>query len=443
MDSIRDILTNLLHNLASRAEIDRYLRDFTGVDSLKFAVIKVGGGILRDARDDLAAALSFLQRVGLFPIVVHGGGPQLDRALKEASIESQTLDGLRVTTPDVLRIVRRVLHEENVALVDALEERSTRARPITSGVFEASLIDADRLGFVGKVERVHIEPIEAAIRSRHLPIVACLGETADGQIVNVNGDVAARALAKAVQPYKIIFLTPTGGLLDEHGSIIPAVNLAEDYERLIAEPWVQGGMALKLREIKQLLDDMPASTSVSITRPDHLARELFTHRGSGTLIRSGEPIHHFDSFDQIDQQRMRDLVERSFGRPLRANYFETRQPRAIFVTHSYSAAAIITTEADMAYLDKFAVSQEAQGAGHGASVWSRVREAVPRMFWRARPDNPINDWYFRKSEGTMRAGEWIVFWYGLDSLTQAQQCVEHAASLAPSIEPVPEVVHAA
>ena len=142
METLQDVLTNLLRNLASRREIDQYLREFTDVDSTKFAVIKVGGGILRDARDELASALAFLRRVGLYPIVVHGAGPQINAALDAAGISTTTVDGMRVTTPEVLAIVRKVLHRENLALVETLERCDTRARPITSGVFQAATMDA-------------------------------------------------------------------------------------------------------------------------------------------------------------------------------------------------------------------------------------------------------------------------------------------------------------
>ncbi len=434
MDSLRDILTNLLSNLASRREIEQYLREFTGMDSAKFAVIKVGGGILRDARDELASALAFLRKVGLFPIVVHGAGPQLNQALEEAAVETQRIDGLRVTTPDVLRIVRRVLHDENLKLVEALEARGTRARPITTGVFEASIIDGDRLGLVGETDRVHLDPIEAAIRSGQLPIVSCLGETSTGQILNINADVAARALATAVRPYKVIFLTPTGGLLDEHGRVIPAINLVEDYERLLAEPWVHGGMELKLREIKHLLDELPGTSSVSITSPGRLARELFTHRGSGTLVRRGEPIDEHDSFGAVDQRRLRQLLESGFGHPLRADYFSTREAHRIYVTREYSGAAIVTRENGLPYLDKFAVTGVAQGAGLGASLWSRLRRNHSQLFWRARPENPVNPWYFKQADGTCRSGNWIIFWYGLSDWPQIQSCIDHAMRVPPSIE---------
>lgn len=434
MDTLRDILTNLLGNLASRKEIDQYLREFTGVDSAKFAVIKVGGGVLRDNCDELASSLAFLRRVGLFPIVVHGAGPQLNAALDAASIETRRVDGLRVTTPEVLQLARRVLHTENLRLVDALEERGTRARPVTNGVFEARPVDESRFGLVGQTERVHLEPIEAAISAGQLPIVSCLGETASGQILNINADVAARAMALAVRPYKVIFLTPTGGLLDEHGRVIPAINLVEDFDRLMSESWVEGGMALKLSEIKQLLDELPGASSVSITAPDHLARELFTHRGSGTLVRRGESIRAYTSFEAVDTARLRRLLESGFGRSLRADYFDTRQIERIYLAGDYSAGAVITRENGLPYLDKFAVTSEAQGAGLGASLWSRLRREHTSLFWRARPDNAINPWYFRQADGTHRSREWVVFWYGLSSWDLMQTCIDHARSITPSIE---------
>lgn len=434
MDSLQDILATLLSSFASRREIDQYLREFTGVESAKFAVIKVGGGILRDSRDELASSLAFLQRVGLFPIVVHGAGPQLNDALESASIETRTVDGLRVTSPEVLNVARRVLHQENLALVEALEQRNTRARPITTGVFECTPIDTDRLGLVGEIDRVNLAPIEAAIRAKHLPIVTCLGETRSGQILNVNADVAARSLALAVRPYKLVFLTPTGGLLDERGRIIPAINLVEDYDRLMAEPWLNGGMALKLREIKQLLDELPQSSSVSMTKPAHLARELFTHRGLGTLVRRGESIETYTDFAEVDIAAMRRLLENGFGHPLRTDYFQTRSVRKIYVAHRYSAVAIVTTENGSPYLDKFAVTAEAQGAGLGASLWNRLRQDTPSLFWRARSGNVVNPWYFQRAEGTHRTDDWVVFWYGMPSWETAASCVEHALKISPTIE---------
>ncbi|MCG8424321.1 MAG: acetylglutamate kinase [Proteobacteria bacterium] len=432
MPATRDIVFTLLQNLGSRREIQRYLEEFSSVAQTKFAVVKVGGGIVKHQLDELAAALSFLHSMGLHPVVVHGAGSQLDDALEKAGIDTERIDGLRVTTPQVLKIARKVFQQVNLDVVDALEARGTRARPINAGVFEAQLSD-ERLGLVGEVHNVHVDVIEATIAAGQMPILTSLGETPGGQILNVNADTAARALAWAIQPYKVVFLTPAGGLRDARGHLIDAINMVEDYDILLKEPWVQGGMRLKLMEIKQLLDPLPESSSVSITSPEHLAKELFTHRGSGTLIRKGEVIRRADRFEDTQMSRLRELIEHAFSRPLSADYFEQKVPHSIYLVDSYRAAAIVTLEGEVPYLDKFAVTRAAQGAGIGASLWRSIRADHPALFWRARIDNPINPWYFDKADGGVRKSPWVVFWYGLDGFAQIAECVERAQVLSPTL----------
>jgi acetylglutamate kinase len=281
------------------------------------------------------------------------------------------------------------------------------------------------------------------VHAHHAPDQA---EAPGGQILNVNADVAARALARAIAPFKIVFLTETGGLLDADGQRLDAVNLAEDYERLLAEPWVHSGMRLKLQEIKQLLDELPPTSSVSITAPEHLARELFTHRGAGTLVRQGERIDRFEgeTMARIDRERLRGLVEECFGRRLAGDYFEHKRFFRIYLADSYRATAILTREPvagaagqwqdPVPYLDKFAVTQEAQGIGIGGSIWARMRRDNPRLFWRARADNPVNPWYFEHADGSYREGRWTVFWYGLASFDEARACVAHALALPATLE---------
>ncbi|WP_437734354.1 acetylglutamate kinase [Sorangium sp. So ce1335] len=434
MGSTQDVIVRLLRNLGSRKEVEQYLKQYAAVDQQKFAVIKVGGAILDEDLEALATSLVFLNQVGLYPIVIHGAGPQLDRALAEAGIPTERVDGLRVTTPRVLEIARRVFLRENLRLVEALEEMGTRTRPITAGVFEASLLDEERLGLVGRIQRVHVDAVRSSLRAGHLPILACLGETPGGQIVNINADVAARELALAIQPFKMIFLTSAGGLLDEHGRIISAINLEEDYAGLLAQPWLNDGVRLKLREIKLLLDGLPATSSVSITAPDHLAKELFTHTGSGTLVRRGERILRHDTLDGIDRGRLRDLLEACFQRQLDAHYFDKKSFYRIYLSDSYRATAILTLDSSnrapsTPYLDKFAVTTEAQGVGIGGSLWTRMKNENPRLFWRARNGNEINPWYFQQAEGSYRNENWTVFWYGLSSFDDIRACIDHALSL--------------
>lgn len=427
------VVVELLRNIGSQREVEQYLRQFASVDSTQFAVIKIGGGIIRDELETLASALTFLQRVGLMPIIIHGAGEQLNEALQRENIPTEKIDGLRVTSARVLEVARKTLQKVNHELVDALETMGTRARPFTSGVFEAEATDPDRLGYVGEVRQVHLDAIDSAINAGHLPIIACLGESSTGQILNINADVAARELALAVEPYKIIFLTPTGGMLDEQGRIISAINLVEDYDDLMKQAWVHGGMRLKLQEIKRLLDELPLTSSVSITSPGHLAKELFTYQGSGTLIRKGEGVHCVKSFDELDRARLTQLVETCFHGSLDPAYYDAKHCDRVYYTDTYRGAAILTHEGDVPYLDKFAVTREAQGIGLGGTIWRRMRRDNPRLFWRARVNNPINTWYFQNADGSYRSGEWVVFWYGVDGFDRVKDCIDRALALPATV----------
>src|SRR5580700_6201959 len=125
MANTNDVIVRLLRNLGTRKEVEQYLKQYSAVDSQKFAIVKVGGNILERDLDGLASSLTFLQNVGLYPVVLHGAGPQIDAALAEDGVPSQRVDGLRVTSPRVLDIARRVSMRENLRLVEALEDLGT------------------------------------------------------------------------------------------------------------------------------------------------------------------------------------------------------------------------------------------------------------------------------------------------------------------------------
>src|SRR6478735_10720788 len=152
----RQTIVRLLSSMASAKEINQYLKRFSQLDAKRFAVVKVGGAVLRDDLEALTSSLAFLQDVGLTPIVLHGAGPQLDEAMAAAGIEKRTVDGLRVTSPEALAIVRRVFHAQNLKLVEALQAQDARATSIVSGVFEAEFMDRDTFGLVGNVRGVQL-----------------------------------------------------------------------------------------------------------------------------------------------------------------------------------------------------------------------------------------------------------------------------------------------
>lgn len=423
----RKTIVRLLSSMGSAREIQQYLKRFSQLDASRFAVVKVGGAVLRDDLPALTSSLAFLQQVGLTPIVLHGAGPQLDEELSAAGIVKQTVGGLRVTSPEALAIVRRVFQAQNLRLVEALQQSDTRATSVPSGVFASDFLDQEIYGLVGKVREINLAPIEASLRAGSIPVIASLGETDSGQILNINADFAANELVRVLQPYKIVFLTGTGGLLDGEGRIIDSINLSTEYEALLKQPWLHSGMRLKIEQIKDLLDGLPLTSSVSITQPSELAKELFTHKGSGTLVRRGERVLKFDSWQGVDLERMRSLVESSFGRSVVADYFERTTPYRIYVSENYRAAMILTNEDGYTYLDKFAVLDDAQGEGLGRAVWQVMRDENPRLFWRSRHGNAINHFYYAESDGCYKQERWKVFWYGMSDFADIERCVAHCA----------------
>ncbi len=206
----RQTIVGLLSSMASAKEISQYLKRFSQLDAKRFAVVKVGGAVLRDDLEALTSSLSFLQEVGLTPIVLHGAGPQLDTELAAAGIRA---DGrwLAGTSRRRWRSCAGCSRPPTSKLVEALQLAGARATSITSGVFEAEYLNRDTYGLVGEVKAVNLAPIEASLQAGSIPVIASLGETVGGQILNVNADFAANELVQVLQPYKIIFLTGTVG----------------------------------------------------------------------------------------------------------------------------------------------------------------------------------------------------------------------------------------
>ncbi len=424
---VKETIVQLLSNLANPKEFNQYMTRFVEAGQSRFAVIKVGGAVLDSDLESLCSSLAFLERIGLFPIVVHGAGPQLNRNLESAGIESQFIDGQRVTSKEVLKIAKKTFIEQNMKLANRLQTMGVKTASITSGVFTAEQTSQSDLGYVGEVTSIDLEPINIAIAAGSVPILSSLAESESGQMLNVNADIATNQLSIALNPYKIIFLTSTGGLLGKDGKIISSLNLITDYDSIMKEDWLHGGMKLKIQQVAEILSQLPSTSSVSITKPSHLAKELFTHKGSGTLIRKGESIMCHDNVETIKTSKLKNLIEKSFNKILDENYFESTIIHCAYITYCYRAAAIVTLINGIPYLDKFVVADEAKGEGLGKVLWEKLREENSRLHWRARPENTINGFYFKNADGCIKTGGWNVFWYGFDSFEQIGQCVEQAS----------------
>ncbi len=429
----RQVVRQLLLGMSEGREVRAYLQKFSEMDRARFAIIKVGGAILRDEMPALAGALAFLQKLGLAPIVVHGGGPQIDAALDKADIETVRHDGLRVTTDNAMQTIAQTLRGLTLDMLHAIRAKGGHATAIGSGVVQATLVDPDKLGRVGAPAGLDLRSIHDAADEGSIPVLTCIGESNDGRLVNINADALVAALTKELRPQKIIFLTGTGAILDGQSAPISFIHLANDYDRLMGEDWLNGGMRLKLQQIKSLLSDLPLGASVSITRPAALVKELFTHGGSGTLVRLGEPILTLTDKAALDLHKLTTLIEGAFGRALNGTFWTNLTLDSAIISEQTRAAAVLSPLAKGAlYLDKFAVSEEARGEGLGAAVWAEVIGAAPVLFWRSRADNSFNAFYHANAQGSALVGAWRVFWRGTSDWAFIGQQVETIAALSPS-----------
>lgn len=426
---IRQTIVQLLSNVSSGKEIRDYLRRFSAVEQTRFAVIKVGGAVLEKRLEETAASLALLHTVGLTPIVIHGGGPQLDRKLEEAGISTEKNDGLRYTTPEVIDAAREVFTSENIRLVEAVRTQGVEAHGLTQGVFDAEYVDRDRHGLVGEPTSVHLDLLRSIVGSGAIPILTCLGVAPGGQLVNINADSATRILVHEVKPMKIVFLSDTGGLLDGDGRVIDSINLATDFEELMAQDWVHSGMRLKMLEIKRLLENAPLTTSISITTPSALARELFTHSGDGTLVRMGEAIHRVTDKAEVDQERLVSLIENAFHRDVLPTWWDDLELLSGYVSESYRAAAVVAQLDEFVYLDKFAIDETARGEGLARTVWDHMVRHHPQLVWRSRSDNQINAFYEKEADGTVTVNHWAIFWKGIDDFELIGRAVKRLSEM--------------
>lgn len=424
----------LLYNIGSRKEVEQYLQYFSSVESQKFAVVKVGGAVISDDLDTLASALTFLHRLGLFPIVVHGAGPQLNKLLDQAGVEPQYHEGIRITDPATLEIARKVFQEENLKLVDALERLGTRARPMNGGVFVADYLDKERYQLVGKITHVNKHLVEASVKAGCLPILTSLAETPTGQILNVNADVAAGELAQALEPLKIIYLNEKGGLFNgSTGKKIDTINLDEEYDDLLKQPWVKYGTKLKIVEIHDLLMNLPRTSSVSIISAEHLHKELFTHSGAGTLVRRGYKILKHTSFDKLDVDRLRGLLQENdpevaSGDVSVATAMGSIQGKKFtaYCDESYEIFAVVSElgEDGVPYLEKFVASRQAILSNVTDNVWAAIRKDFGRLIWVVPKDDSNKAWYFERCDGSFTSGDRTLFWSGITDIAEVEKIVK-------------------
>ncbi|KAM0151704.1 hypothetical protein ACHAQE_008411 [Botrytis cinerea] len=422
--STRSTVVQLLSNIGSKREVQQYLSHFSSVSSQQFAVIKVGGAIITEHLESLTSALAFLNHVGLFPVVVHGAGPQLNKLLEDAGVEPQFEEGIRVTDGKTLAVARKLFLEENLKLVEKLEEMGVRARPITSGVFGADYLDKEKYNLVGKINKVNKGPIEAAINAGCLPILTSMAETPEGQVLNVNADVAAGELARELQPLKIVYLSEKGGLFNaDTNEKISAINLDEEYDSLMSQWWCRYGTRLKIKETKQLLDLLPRSSSVAIIHPADLQKELFTDTGAGTLIRRGNKLATASTLSEFeDIQKLKDVLVRDReGLDARATVdryvdgLKNKEFKAYFDEPMDALAIVLPPKSpsSLSNLATFTITKAGWLTNVADNVFAAIKKDHTKLVWTVKEDDENLTWFFDKADGSLSKNGEVMFWYGI------------------------------
>ncbi|KAL6710843.1 hypothetical protein ACN47E_007900 [Coniothyrium glycines] len=422
--SIYAAFLNLLASASSRREVDQYLGQFRSVSPHQFAVVKVGGAILTEHLDELCFALQQLHAIGLYPIIVHGAGPQMNQLLLDSGVEPDFIDGIRVTDKKTLGIARKLFLEANMDLVMTLKRNwGVPARPITAGALQADYLDKDKWKYVGNITKINPRAIMDALENKELPILCSMAETEDGQILNVNADVVAAALAREFQPLKVIYLSEKGGLFNsETGKLISQINLEAEYDNYMKLPWVRYGTKLKIVEAKKLLDGLPRTSSVAITHPQDLGKELFTHTGRGTLIRNGGSVKEVSSFDELNTDALQTAIARDRGgdEALDAvsKYVQNLKNRPFEAFHddSMGVVAVVyppTAEGEFAQLSTLAMTKEAFLTNVSDLVFKRMKQKYPKMYWVVDNQDPSQvKFHLERTDGFLRRDKEIFCWWG-------------------------------
>ncbi len=269
----------------------------------KTFVVKYGGHAMGEQAlaDLFARDIVLLRQVGINPVVVHGGGPQIGQMLDRLKIKSEFVDGLRVTDAGAVEIVEMVLAGTiNKGIVTAINQAGgfaiglsgkdgqlIRARKLrrTRRDPESSIEKVLDLGFVGEPAEINPHVLNLLRQSDVIPVIAPIGVGAAGETYNINADTAAGAIAGAMDASRLMFLTDVAGVLDRHGNLIPEMT-ARQARELIADGTISGGMIPKVETCLEAVDlGVEAAVILDGRVPHVLLLELFTPHGVGTLIR--------------------------------------------------------------------------------------------------------------------------------------------------------------
>ena len=266
-------------------EIQKYIKKY----SKEKIVIKCGGRVLLDPIlfNNFIEDISTLKKLGLTPLVVHGGGPRIKKKLDELNISSKFIMGLRITDEKVIKVVEEVMTEFNKEIVEALEKKGCKAKSIT--VKENNVVHVTQkskeLGFVGNPSKINIKILKNFIEEDFIPVITPMGIDENNKSYNINADTAAGALATSLKSRRLLLMTDVEGVYDKNKKIISEIK-PDEAEKLIYDETIKEGMIPKIRTcINSVENGVRGVVIIDGRKPHSILFELFSDEGFGTLIR--------------------------------------------------------------------------------------------------------------------------------------------------------------
>jgi acetylglutamate kinase len=257
----------------------------------KIIVIKYGGYALTKPAllKSFAKNISLLNQLGIKVIVVHGGGPQIEKELKKRKINNEEYQGLRVTTKSVLGVVKRILsHDLNKLISDEIKKnggKTKRLNGVSTKVLKAKIAMNGNIGFVGEPRGIDKNIIMKALKSNHIPIIAPLGVDANKNTLNVNADTAAAYIAESLKAERLLLLTDVAGVLDNNKKLITELDRKKAFQ-YIKKGTIKSGMIPKIKACFNTLKNGAKGVALIDGRKQNaVAMELLTTQGAGTLIK--------------------------------------------------------------------------------------------------------------------------------------------------------------
>ena len=266
-------------------EVEKYVKKY----SKEKIVIKCGGRVLLDQAllNSLIEDVVILKKLGLTPILIHGGGLGIKKKLDEQNIKSKFIMGLRVTDKKMVKIVESVMTKFNEEIVNKLDEKNCKAKSITIKKNNLIYVEQENkeLGFVGKPKRIDVKLLKEVIKEDFVPVIIPMGLDNIGNQYNINADTAAGVIATAIKSRRLMLLTDIDGVLDNENKLISEINIMQAKE-LVKNKTIHGGMIPKVKTcIDAINNGVRAVVIIDGRKPHSILFELFSDKGAGTLIR--------------------------------------------------------------------------------------------------------------------------------------------------------------